>query len=292
MKLRHLEFFEAVIRRGSFSAAALELGVSQPALSQGVATLEGHVGADLFDRSRHGVRLTAAGRGFRQPALEALASLREAREAVHRVGRLDGGSLEIACPASLGVDPVAGLVGRFHRRFPDISVRIKDLPDRRVSERDVFDLGVDLAITYADFADPEMLTIRLNPVTLAAVLSGRHDPGITLDELLLHGLVTTSATDGPRLLLASQIEPSTFSDAIVVEAAYTQAILPLVLSGAGAAVVPARQAEAVAATPGVTVCDLLPSAELPVVIAVPVRAMSAAAHQFIAVARDDEDDSR
>ncbi|MCF8149000.1 MAG: LysR family transcriptional regulator, partial [Sulfuritalea sp.] len=58
----HLITFEAAARTGSFTRAALELSVSQPAISHAVRMLEDELGVALFDRRHKGVELTEAGR--------------------------------------------------------------------------------------------------------------------------------------------------------------------------------------------------------------------------------------
>ncbi|MBC3839992.1 LysR family transcriptional regulator [Streptacidiphilus sp. 4-A2] len=60
--MRHLRYFLAVARAGSVSAAAQELHISQPSLSQQIRRLERRVGASLFTRSSRGVQLTSGGR--------------------------------------------------------------------------------------------------------------------------------------------------------------------------------------------------------------------------------------
>src|SRR6476469_10516190 len=59
--LRHLRTFATVAERGSFSAAAEALGVTQPAVSQQIQALEREIGEPLIDRSVRGVRLTEQG---------------------------------------------------------------------------------------------------------------------------------------------------------------------------------------------------------------------------------------
>ena len=61
LRLRDLYAFSTVIRLGSMGKAALELGVSQPAVSEVIADLEHAVGARLFDRTPRGVEPTAEG---------------------------------------------------------------------------------------------------------------------------------------------------------------------------------------------------------------------------------------
>ena len=60
-----LRVFERVARLGSFTAAAKELGVSQPAVSQHIAEIEKFTGVKLFDRVRGGIELSPQGRRFR-----------------------------------------------------------------------------------------------------------------------------------------------------------------------------------------------------------------------------------
>ncbi|MCA6094909.1 LysR family transcriptional regulator [Streptomyces sp. SCA3-4] len=62
--MRHLRYFLAVVRAGTVSAAAQELHISQPSLSQQIRRLERRVGAPLFHRSSRGVELTPGGRAF------------------------------------------------------------------------------------------------------------------------------------------------------------------------------------------------------------------------------------
>ncbi|MER6212166.1 LysR family transcriptional regulator [Streptomyces sp. NPDC001642] len=62
--MRHLRYFLTVVRAGTVSAAAQQLRISQPSLSQQIRRLEKRVGAPLFIRSSRGVELTAGGRAF------------------------------------------------------------------------------------------------------------------------------------------------------------------------------------------------------------------------------------
>jgi LysR family transcriptional regulator, glycine cleavage system transcriptional activator len=70
--------FEAAARLGSMSAAARELGISQPAISRHLAALEGDLGQALFIRTRRGLRLTAAGLAYQAAVAPALGQIRDA----------------------------------------------------------------------------------------------------------------------------------------------------------------------------------------------------------------------
>jgi DNA-binding transcriptional LysR family regulator len=87
--VRHLQTFSAVARCGSFSAAARELHLSQPALTQAVADFERSLGARLLERSSRGVALTEPGRRALLRVERALAYLQEAFADAARSAKLE-----------------------------------------------------------------------------------------------------------------------------------------------------------------------------------------------------------
>src|SRR5919106_1652029 len=99
-ELPRTEAFVRVARAGSISRAAEELYVTQPALTARIQALERSLGSELFVRSRHGSRLTEAGRALLPHAERALSALRRGQEAVAEVASGGGGRLTIgAAPA-------------------------------------------------------------------------------------------------------------------------------------------------------------------------------------------------
>ncbi|MEV5411995.1 LysR family transcriptional regulator [Thermopolyspora sp. NPDC052614] len=131
MRLRQLEYFIAICEYGSFSAAAAQLLVAQPSLSQQIRALEREVGAKLLERGRQGVTLTAAGRVFLPRARSVIDAVEAARRAVADVvGGLDG-ELHVLTVRSVasGVLP-AGIV-RWHEKYPATVLRLHDYSHRR-----------------------------------------------------------------------------------------------------------------------------------------------------------------
>ncbi len=88
VELRHLRAFEAVARLRSFTGAAVELGITQPALSRTVQQLEDALGVALLDRSSRHVETTAAGRAFLDHVERVLAELGRGFDAVRRQSSL------------------------------------------------------------------------------------------------------------------------------------------------------------------------------------------------------------
>jgi len=94
LSLNELEAFVAVVEQGSFSRAALWLGLSQPTVSQRVQTLETGCGLRLLDRA-HGVRLTASGREIYNKARAVLAGARDIEATAQELGAMARGRLKV-----------------------------------------------------------------------------------------------------------------------------------------------------------------------------------------------------
>src|SRR5258708_16597063 len=100
MQLEQLVAFDRVAREGSFSRAALALGLGQPAVSSRILALEDAVGGALFLRGR-AIRLTALGESFLPYARRALEGLREGVHASRLAQVGAPGSVPIASLSSL-----------------------------------------------------------------------------------------------------------------------------------------------------------------------------------------------
>lgn len=103
MEIAWLEDFLAVLDEGGFSRAAERRAVSQPALSRRIRSLEQWVGAALFDRTTHSVRLTAAGDRFRLVAEETLRRLQIGREEAFGAAQAASGTLRFAATHALSL---------------------------------------------------------------------------------------------------------------------------------------------------------------------------------------------
>lgn len=116
----------AVARAGSFSGAAEQTGVSQPALSQSMAMLERELAVQLMDRGRHGARLNKYGErlAFHASALETL--LNRAEEDIRRLSVGIEGEIAIGVTPITAVGVVPRALGVLLGELPNISVRMVD----------------------------------------------------------------------------------------------------------------------------------------------------------------------
>lgn len=146
MNLRQLEYFVAIAELGSLTAAAEQLLVSQPSLSQQIRALERELGGELFERLPRGVRLTAAGHELLGEARATLVHAARARHTVRQALELEAGQLEVAVTtsAALGILPV--VLRDWQRLHPEIEVSLLEFPHRRALDEAVRDGAGDVAV--------------------------------------------------------------------------------------------------------------------------------------------------
>jgi len=122
MELRQLQYFAAVVRHGSFTAAADELWLTQSALSQQVRRLEAEMGVRLLERGPRGVRPTAAGEALLPRAEAILAQAAAARaELDEHAGAARGRVAVAAAPGDAVALPAA--LAAFHGAHPGSPLR-------------------------------------------------------------------------------------------------------------------------------------------------------------------------
>src|SRR5919204_2727791 len=123
MTLQQLTYFLAAAEHGSFSAAAQELFMAQPSLSEQIRRLEAELGVALFARIGRGLELTEAGRLFPPYAERTVASAQEAAESVREVRDITGGTVTFGTFGSAHHYLLAGLLQDFRTQFPNVRVR-------------------------------------------------------------------------------------------------------------------------------------------------------------------------
>jgi DNA-binding transcriptional LysR family regulator len=117
-----LRAFAAVARQRSFSRAAAELFVSQPAVSKHVASLEAELRTQLVERRRTGAALTPAGQLLADYVLRAEALLANAGRALAAGEHSDVGILAFAASGTPGTYLIPNVVARFHEQYPGVEI--------------------------------------------------------------------------------------------------------------------------------------------------------------------------
>jgi DNA-binding transcriptional LysR family regulator len=132
LNLQQLEYFLKSFDRGSFSAAAEELHLAQPSVSEQVRGLEAELGVPLFTRVGRGLVPTEAGRELRPHAERVLHAVEAARESVLAVRELRGGTAAFGVWGHARFYPGIDIVADFRTRHPNVRVRLLGLNSAEV----------------------------------------------------------------------------------------------------------------------------------------------------------------
>jgi LysR family cyn operon transcriptional activator len=158
--LRPARYLIAVADHGSFTRAAAELHVSQPAMSQQVKQLEESLGVKLLDRNGVKLKPTDAGRIYIEHLRRALQSIDAAGRAVHDVENLAEGTLRIAFLPLFTPYLVGPVVAEFYRRHPGVTLSVEILAQAKI-EAALTDDQIDAGI---GFSTVELDTIAVEPL--------------------------------------------------------------------------------------------------------------------------------
>jgi DNA-binding transcriptional LysR family regulator len=285
MDLRRLGHFLAVADHGGFTRAAKAVFVSQPALSLAVRELEDELGTELFYRVGRQVRLTPAGRALLGPARQALRDVDTARAAVASVTGLLTGSLTLGSLPTLAADPLAGLVGRFRTAHPGVLVDLA-APEDTADLAGLLQTGeCELGLAEGATLPAGLTTRELTRQRLLVILPpGTTQPAqLAVGELGSLPFIAAPRGTSSRRLLDEALTSVGLSPSIAVVTAQREAILPLVLAGAGAALLPEPLAR-VAARLGAVVSDPRPPITRSIVLAHRAGALAPAARRFLDLA--------
>ncbi|MCT8180505.1 transcriptional regulator GcvA [Variovorax sp. Varisp41] len=187
--LNALRAFEAAARCGNFTRAAHELCVTQGAVSRHIATLEDWLKVQLFERGRHGIRLTPAGQSYH-------ASMRVAFDQIELGTRQlqqspDEWLLRIKLPPTFAIRWLIPRLARFHARHPRIDVQITTSHKPTDFERDDVDVSI-----HSEPSPPEgpgyrlLFRETLLPVCAPALLQ-RDPPLAQPADLAQHALLSS-----------------------------------------------------------------------------------------------------
>ena len=152
--LRRLRAFHAVVRSGSFSSAARDLGYTQSVVSHHVAALESELGLTLINRGTRPVSITDAGSRLLRHTEVALGHITAAEDEMRAVAGLESGTLRMGAFLSASNSFVPAAIASFQAAHPDVEVQLEHVEEpgelRRLRSGDL-----DLAVVYRVRAQPQ-----------------------------------------------------------------------------------------------------------------------------------------
>lgn len=155
-RFTELSLFIQVAERGSLSGAATALGLSNPAASRYLASLENRVKVRLVERNTRRLYLTREGQEFVERARHILGELDEAELALHSATLNPSGVLRVSASVSFAMQVLAPRLPRYHHLYPQLRVHV-ETANRYL---DLIDNGIDVAIRTREFEPDSTITIR------------------------------------------------------------------------------------------------------------------------------------
>lgn len=246
MDLRQLEYFLAVVEHGGVHRAAAALRVAQPSLSQSLRRLERDLQVDLFHRVGRGLVLAPAGEALIGPARQMLRTVGAAYDAVREVRDLEAGRIDVASLADLSADPAAIWVAQFRVVKPRVSARMEE----RGTVSQVTDLVVsgecEVGVSVLPHPNDGLVHERLLTQHFVVVAPPGTDEGfpgpVRLRDLDGVPLVLGERHDTTRGWIEGALRAADVEPRVSAEVPQRGSVLPMVLNGGGAAIVPLRLA--------------------------------------------------
>ena len=287
IKLSQLQIVVAVAKHGSFGEAALELDISQSAVSHAIASLEEYLGVVLFSRGRHGARLTAVGdRILPHAKTVAESTVAILQEAAVSKG-LERGKVSIATFRSIATHILPKGIKQLYQRFPGITINLTEHDNDDQVEQALREGRADIGIitlpagkgiTAWELLKDEFVVLLPPDVDLAG-------DRLTWDELVEQPLIMPPVDYVMMRPVYRHINGLGYRLNVVNEIETDAATVSLVAQGLGGTILPRLAAEPIPAE--VQVCSLPIPLERPIGVAILEEALQPpAVYALLDVLRD------
>lgn len=175
-RMQMMATFVRIVDAGTLSAAARQLGTTQPTVSRRLQTLERSLGVRLLQRTTHAMTLTEDGRRCYERARELIASWESFESDLRGAGDEPVGTLRVIAPHAIGQHQLVIPLADYLKRYPRMSVEWM-LHDH---DPDIVTQGVDCAIHVGPVHDPSVIAVRVGELSrivfAAPSILGRRRP--------------------------------------------------------------------------------------------------------------------
>jgi DNA-binding transcriptional LysR family regulator len=201
---RYFVYLDAVARAGSIRKAAENLHVASTALNRKILEVERDIGAPLFERLPHGVRLTAAGEVLLVTVRRSMSDLRAAHSQIERLRGLVRGTVRLGCAESTAGSFVPASIGLFQRSHPGVRFEMKtgvtaSLVDALLADE------VDIALLHDPQSSELVRVVCAVPQRLCAMVRRGHPladyRSLKLSECQPYALALGDRSFGSRRLI-------------------------------------------------------------------------------------------
>jgi len=161
-RIERMQTFVRIVDAGSLSAAASQMGMTQPTISRRLQALERSLGVRLLQRTTHTLRLTVDGERCYERGRELLSSWAAFESDLRGAGDEPEGILRVVVPHAFGQERLIRPLADYLERYPRMSVEWLLHDDRSI--QDYIAAGIDCAIQVGEVTDPGLVAIRLAAV--------------------------------------------------------------------------------------------------------------------------------
>jgi DNA-binding transcriptional LysR family regulator len=267
MERRQLEYFVAIVEHGGFTHAARSLRVAQPSLSRAINKLEHELGVALFHRVGRNVVLSSAGEMLAERARLVLRDLDALSAAARSIGEGAAGRVDVAATSSSALEPVTSIIAELREHHPGVLVSTSSALSAAEVVAMVLQGRCEVGVCGSaerpaghglvthHLRDEEFLLV-VPPGSLA-------EPGPAVPPEALRGMrfVVTKPATAVRALF-DRLAATVGDMAIVAEVGDRGMVLPMVLKGIGAGLMPDGWAD-LARRAGAEVYHFSPAERLP-----------------------------
>lgn len=244
MDTQSLQAFLAVAESNSFSRAAEQLHLTQPAVSKRIATLEAQIGARLFDRIGRRVTLTEAGQILLPRARQILIMVDDSRRALANLEGQIAGSLTLATSHHVGLHRLPPLLKDYTRTHPEVRLDLRFL-DSEQAYQGVLDGELEIAVvTLAPHPDPQLDVVPIWNDRLCFVCAPDHPltrhGRLTLPDLCRFDAVLPGPMTFTRSLIESRFAATGLSLSVGLSTNYLETLKMMASIGLGWSLLPER----------------------------------------------------
>lgn len=257
MTIRHIRMFVTVADQGGMSAAAKELHVSQPTVSQAIAELEKYYGVKLFERLSQRLYITKEGElmlSFSRHILDSFDRMEEAMDLT-----AEKPVLQLGCSVTVGTCLIHDILDKVKEKMPNLQVLVTVTNSSDI-EQAILTNEVDLGIVEGIIKSEELLTTPICEDELVLVCGKEHPLAkagkVTASMLQGQNYVSRESGSAERNQMEKKLEEQGIQFVRSFCSTNTEAIKNAVIRGRGIAVLSRRMVEKELATGDIVVLSL------------------------------------
>jgi DNA-binding transcriptional LysR family regulator len=241
LEIKQLQSFIEVTRTGSFTSAAENLFITQPALSRTIKSLEDELGTKLFVRSRKKLIVTDAGRVLKKYALKIEEQLQQLDEEMDKMLMLKKGHIRIGLPTVTNSTFFSKLLASFHQEYPEVTFQLEEDGSKLIEEKIVHGL-LDFGIVFLPDKNENIDYYTFINEKLKMVIPASHrfigKQEVSLQELKEENFIMFNRDFELRSLVIAACREVGFQPTIISETSQLDFIQEMVASNLGITLLP------------------------------------------------------